>query len=123
MQALISLQAMLSSDRTPSAATRTTIEQGACRWRFAGRRHRRAYDHADHHGRRRLRLDALHIVAAMGISDGSTDFKAVFRSMGIPDRWILTPGNSATEIRRAFAVFSQPAVRASQGAQPGGFSN
>jgi hypothetical protein len=64
-----------------------------------------------------------HIVAAMGISDGSTDFAAVFRAMGIPDRWILTPGNSATEIRRAFAVFSQSAVRASQGAQLGGFSN
>ena len=64
-----------------------------------------------------------HIVAAMGISDGHTDFRAVFRGMGIPDRWILTPGNSATEIRRAFAVFSQSAVRASQGAQLGGFSN
>jgi len=64
-----------------------------------------------------------HIVAAMGISDGTTDFRAVFQSMGIPDRWILTPGNSATEIRRAFAVFSQSAVRASQGAQLGGFSN
>lgn len=64
-----------------------------------------------------------HIVAAMGISDGSTDFRAVFRAMGIPDRWILTPGNSASEIRRAFAVFSQSAVRASQGAQLGGFSN
>lgn len=65
-----------------------------------------------------------HIVAAMGISDGSTDFKAVFHAMGIPDRWILTPGNSASEIRRAFQVFSQSAVRVSQGAQPlGGFSN
>lgn len=67
-----------------------------------------------------------HIVAAMGISDGSTDFRAVFRAMGIPDRWVLTPGNSAGEIRRAFAVFSQSAVRASQGAAPaqlGGFSN
>jgi hypothetical protein len=64
-----------------------------------------------------------HIVAAMGISDGTTDFKQVFRSMGIPDRWILTPGNSASEIRRAFAVFSQSAVRVSAGAQLGGFSN
>ncbi|HET9992085.1 MAG TPA: hypothetical protein VFQ65_26325 [Kofleriaceae bacterium] len=64
-----------------------------------------------------------HIVAAMGISDGTTDFKKVFQSMGIPDRWILTPGNSASEIRRAFQVFSQSAVRASQGAQLGGFSN
>jgi len=66
-----------------------------------------------------------HIVAAMGISDGTTDFAAVFRAMGIPDRWVLTPGNSAGEIRRAFAVFSQSAVRASQGAaaQLGGFGN
>jgi hypothetical protein len=64
-----------------------------------------------------------HIVAAMGINDGTTDFRAVFRAMGIPDKWILTPGNSATEIRRAFQVFSQSAVRATQGAQLGGFSN
>jgi len=64
-----------------------------------------------------------HVVAAMGIHDGTTDFKAVFRSMGIPDRWILTPGNSASEIRRAFQVFSQSAVRAAAGAQLGGFSN
>ena len=64
-----------------------------------------------------------HIVAAMGISDGTTDFKKVFRSMGISDRWILTPGNSASEIRRAFQVFSRSAVRATQGAMLGGFSN
>jgi hypothetical protein len=64
-----------------------------------------------------------HIVAAMGIDDGSTDFKQVFRAMGIPDRWVLTPGNSASEIRRAFQVFSQSAVRATAGAQLGGFSN
>jgi hypothetical protein len=64
-----------------------------------------------------------HIVAAMGISDGTTDFRAVFKAMGIADRWILTPGNSASEIRRAFQVFSQSAVRATQGAQLGGFSN
>ena len=64
-----------------------------------------------------------HIVAAMGISDGSTDFTAVFRAMGIPDKWILTPTNSGSEIRRAFAVFSQSAVRASQGLQLGGFGN
>ena len=64
-----------------------------------------------------------HIVAAMGIDDGTTDFRKVFRAMGIPDRWILTPGNSASEIRRAFQVFSQSAVRASQGLQLGGFAN
>jgi hypothetical protein len=64
-----------------------------------------------------------HIVAAMGINDGTTDFKKVFKSMGIPDRWVLTPGNSASEIRRAFQVFSQSAVRAAAGVQLGGFSN
>lgn len=57
-----------------------------------------------------------HIVAAMGIDDGSTDFRDVFRKMGIPDAWILTPGSNATEIRRAFQTFSQSAVKASQGA-------
>jgi hypothetical protein len=56
-----------------------------------------------------------HIVAAMGIDDGSTPFRDVFRAMGIEDRWILTPGNDAAAIRKAFLVFSQSAVRASQG--------
>ena len=28
-----------------------------------------------------------HVVAAMGISDGTTDFRAVFSAMGIPNRW------------------------------------
>jgi hypothetical protein len=60
-----------------------------------------------------------HTIAAMGISDGATDFRKVFAEMGIPDRWILTPGNSPTEIRRAFAVFSQSAARASAA---GGFA-
>ncbi|WP_370645261.1 hypothetical protein [Corallococcus sp. EGB] len=57
-----------------------------------------------------------HIVAAMGIDDGVTDFRRVFQEMGIADRWILTPGQSAQEIRAAFQVFSQSAVRVSQGA-------
>ena len=35
----------------------------------------------------------------------------------------LTPGNTATEIRRAFQVFSQSAVRATQGAALGSFWN
>jgi hypothetical protein len=47
----------------------------------------------------------------------------IVAAMGIPDRWVLTPGNSASEIRRAFQVFSQTAVRAAAGAQLGGFSN
>jgi len=58
-----------------------------------------------------------HIIAALGIDDsGHTDFRQVFTQMGIRDEWILTPGNNKTEIRRAFQLFSQSAVRASQGA-------
>jgi hypothetical protein len=58
-----------------------------------------------------------HIIAAMGIDDGGhTNFRQVFRDMGIRDEWILTPGNSQKEIRNAFAVFSQSAVRVSQSA-------
>ncbi len=64
-----------------------------------------------------------HVVAAMGISDGTTDFKKVFREMGIADRWILTPGNTTSEIRKAFQVFSQSAAAVSAGAWAGGFGN
>jgi hypothetical protein len=63
-----------------------------------------------------MRQAETHIVAAMGIDDGSTDFRQVFRDMGIEDQWILTPGNDANQIRRAFQVFSQSAVRVSQSA-------
>lgn len=58
-----------------------------------------------------------HIIAAMGIDDRHTDFRAVFSEMGIPAEWILTPGNTESEIRKAFNVFSQSAVRASQNAR------
>lgn len=61
-----------------------------------------------------------HIIAGMGINDGLTDFKQVFGEMGIRDEWILTPGNSPSEIRKAFQLVSRSAVRASQTA--GGFS-
>jgi hypothetical protein len=96
-------------------------------------------DGADQHSRRANAKDVAalvrdmtrseaHLVAAMGISDGTTDFRAVFREMGIEDQWILTPGNNPSEIRRAFQVFSQSAVRASQAASfsssvLGGFTN
>lgn len=69
-----------------------------------------------------------HIVAAMGIDDGRTDFRKVFREMGLEDRWILTPANNASEIRAAFRLFSQSSKKASQGANSfsqvaiGGFS-
>ena len=63
-----------------------------------------------------LRMET-HVVAAMGLYDGDTDFRKVFHQMGIEDRWILTPGAGAQEIRRAFRLFSQSALRASQVAQ------
>ncbi len=60
-------------------------------------------------------LDAEnHIIAAMGIDDGHTNFRQVFQEMGIRKEWILTPGDSETEIRKAFQVFSQSAVKLSQ---------
>jgi hypothetical protein len=62
-----------------------------------------------------LRNEA-HIVAAVGLDDGSTDFRRVFRDMGIRDEWILTPGSTPSEIRAAFRVISQTAVRTSQAA-------
>lgn len=71
-----------------------------------------------------------HIIAAMGIDDGGhTDFKKVFSEMGIREDWILTPGKSKSEIRKAFEVVSQSFVRASQTAASfskqalGGFGN
>jgi hypothetical protein len=70
-----------------------------------------------------------HIIAAMGIDDGATDFRKVFREIGLPDQWILTPANTQSEVRKAFQAFSQSAVRASQGAGSfshaalGGFAN
>ena len=70
-----------------------------------------------------------HIIAAMGIDDGYTNFREVFKEMGIRDEWILTPKNTPSEIRKAFRVFSQSAVRASQSAKSfsqtalGGFGN
>ena len=94
-------------------------------------------DGADEHSTRASAADvaalvgdlsrAGHIVAAMGIGDGHFDFRAVFRSMGIEDRWILTAANSPSDIRRAFQIFSQSAVALSQSApiarSAGGFGN
>ena len=58
-----------------------------------------------------------HIVAAMGIQDDqNTDFRDIFTRMGVLPQWILTPGNTQSEIRRALGTFSQSAVRASQAA-------
>jgi len=57
-----------------------------------------------------------HIVAAMGLDGGGVNFENVFSDMGIPKEWVLTPKNNESDIRRAFAVFSQSAVQASQSA-------
>lgn len=69
-----------------------------------------------------------HIVAGVGIFDGQkdannkpipgtgTDFREVFRAMGIRDEWILTPDNTEKEILAAFALLSQSASQASQNA-------
>jgi hypothetical protein len=67
-----------------------------------------------------------HIICAMGICERTNDatelnrrqqqFRDVFETMGILPQWMLTPANSPSEIRKAFAVFSNSAVRASQNA-------
>jgi hypothetical protein len=50
-----------------------------------------------------------HSICAMGIDDGSTNFASIFNSMGITN--VLTPGNTASEIRKAFEVASQSAIQ------------
>lgn len=63
-----------------------------------------------------------HIVCAMGIDDGSTPFADIFARMGVRPKWILTPKNSPTEIRRCFAMASKSAAMGSQAVQGGAFS-
>lgn len=63
-----------------------------------------------------LYMQEAHIIAGMGIDDKHTDFTAVFKSMGIRDNWILTPGNTESDIRKAFQVFSQSVTKVSQNA-------
>lgn len=66
---------------------------------------------------RDMLLQENQIIAAMGIDDGGhTDFRKVFREMGLRDEWILTPDNTASEIRKCFQLTSRSAVRASQSA-------
>jgi len=107
---------------------------------------------------RDLLREEKHIVAALGIDDAPrechcgcktlrdtpldirecpecghsfhrTNFREVFLAMGIPDEWILTPKNTAAEIRAAFALFSRTSAEASKGGASfsqvavGGFGN
>jgi hypothetical protein len=54
----------------------------------------------------------------MGIGDSQQAllFRDVFQKMGIRPQWILTPSSDPGEIRKAFDMVSQSAVRASQNA-------
>lgn len=67
------------------------------------------------------------LVLALGIDDGHTDFRRVFREMGIPDNCVLVPGNTDHEIFQAFGFASQTMASASQSgadfskAKQGGF--
>ena len=58
-----------------------------------------------------------HIVTFMGIDDGCTDFRAVARSMGIRDEWILTPKNDGHSMRQCFGLVSKASQSAAQGTQ------
>lgn len=73
-----------------------------------------------------LLMQENHIIAAMGIDDGVTNFRKVFRSMGLQDEWILTPKNTPHDIRESFRLFSQSAQTGSQNTQSfnamGGFA-
>ncbi len=50
---------------------------------------------------RDLQLGQDHIVAAIGIHNGRTDYHKVFEAMGIPRQWILTPDSSASAVLKA----------------------
>ncbi|MEX1113038.1 MAG: hypothetical protein WD603_00050 [Patescibacteria group bacterium] len=60
-----------------------------------------------------LRRSKRHIVAGMGVEDGSTNFRRIFREMGIPDKWHLTPNADPSAIIQAFKDFGEAAAKAS----------
>jgi hypothetical protein len=50
-----------------------------------------------------LEFATNHIIAGMGIGEREgIDFRQIFRSMGIPDRWIFTSGATIDELRDVF---------------------
>lgn len=53
-----------------------------------------------------------HIVAAIGIDDGHTDFTATFVEMGIPRQWILTASATPEDIAEAVGRFTRAASQA-----------
>lgn len=58
-----------------------------------------------------------HIVAAIGIDDGHTDFKATFIGMGIPEQWILTSDATPEAIAKAVGLFTKAASQAASATQ------
>jgi hypothetical protein len=55
-----------------------------------------------------LEFSTNNIVAGMGVGERrSVDFRQVFRSMGIPERWIFTPGTSIEELRAVFREIAE----------------
>lgn len=58
-----------------------------------------------------------HIVAAIGIDDGHTDFKATFIGMGIPEQWILTSKATPEDIAKAVGLFTKAASQAASATQ------
>ncbi len=77
-------------------------------------------DGDDRHSRKSTALDVAevmkaldnetHTVMGFGVSDGKTDFKAVFRSMGIKEDNILVSANNPSAIRAKFRQASQSAT-------------
>ena len=57
----------------------------------------------------------FNIIAAIGIQDDQgTDFRRVFADCGVPDEWIKTPENTASDMRRTFGFLSRSVSRASR---------
>jgi hypothetical protein len=62
-----------------------------------------------------LEFSTNHILAGMGVGE-QADFRKVFRSMGIPDCWIFTPGTSVDELRRIFSKIGRSLALAASSA-------
>lgn len=60
--------------------------------------------------------DENHIVAGVAFDNGRTTVRDTFQAMGVPDAWILTVNNTATDIRKAFALVSKSASVGSKSA-------
>lgn len=67
---------------------------------------------------RAARKTEQHLHLAMCVSDGVTDFRAVFRRLGFLDANVLVVGNTPSEIRRACGAASRSVIRNSV-ASPG----